>query len=252
MQRRGFTLIELLVVIAIIAILAAILFPVFARAREKARSASCESNLKQLVLGFQMYYSDYDEKLPGWGPPCWAGYKPYVTTGAPWFMQLQPYVKNKQLLACPSSTSAGGINLTGCAGCSVYNWGGAPVNYGMNEYMSHTGFCCDGRQGKLVLWRNPVQTYLVGDSKCSLTWGTDAAGLLARVAYPEYGGCPIPSCGGYSACTDPASFARHNAGDNIGFLDGHVKWMGWSQIKPVSTGGTLIVHPHDDQIPHPW
>ncbi|MCD6351947.1 MAG: prepilin-type N-terminal cleavage/methylation domain-containing protein, partial [Armatimonadetes bacterium] len=67
-MRRGFTLIELLVVIGIIAILAAILFPVFARAREKARQASCLSNLKQLALGFLMYIQDYDERLPRY---CW-------------------------------------------------------------------------------------------------------------------------------------------------------------------------------------
>src|SRR5438552_6816904 len=65
-RRRGFTLIELLVVIAIIAILAAILFPVFARAREQARKASCQSNLKQIVTGFLMYNQDYDETMPPW------------------------------------------------------------------------------------------------------------------------------------------------------------------------------------------
>ena len=73
MKRRGFTLIELLVVIAIIAILAAILFPVFARAREKARQASCTSNLKQLTLGVIMYASDYDSKFPYCTPGCVAG-----------------------------------------------------------------------------------------------------------------------------------------------------------------------------------
>ena len=69
MSRRGFTLIELLVVIAIIAILAAILFPVFAKAREKARQTSCLSNVKQLGLGLMMYAQDYDEKLPSYLPP---------------------------------------------------------------------------------------------------------------------------------------------------------------------------------------
>ena len=89
-MRKGFTLIELLVVIAIIAILAAILFPVFAKAREKARQASCESNLKQLALGMLMYAQDYDEKLPAnWGPACWpTGLK----TGLWWYAAVYPYV----------------------------------------------------------------------------------------------------------------------------------------------------------------
>ena len=94
-MRRGFTLIELLVVIAIIAILAAILFPVFARAREKARQASCQSNLKQIGLATLMYIQDYDERFPH-------------HTGGPiaaydWPISLIPYVKNTQLWQCPSA-----------------------------------------------------------------------------------------------------------------------------------------------------
>src|SRR5438093_9620550 len=88
MQRRngklGFTLIELLVVIAIIAILAAILFPVFARARENARRSSCQSNLKQLGLGFQMYTQDYDERLPAAGDYGAAGGGALVQGGGHW------------------------------------------------------------------------------------------------------------------------------------------------------------------------
>jgi len=95
-MRRGFTLIELLVVIAIIAILAAILFPVFARAREKARQSSCQSNLKQMTLGMQMYAQDYDETLPF----CITG----DLTMSVWsvYQSVQPYVRNEQILICPS------------------------------------------------------------------------------------------------------------------------------------------------------
>ena len=100
MSRRGFTLIELLVVIAIIAILAAILFPVFARAREKARQASCESNLKQIELGILMYAQDYDEKLP-----YVYQYEPQPGATQLWWGAIdliQPYVKNDQIVVCPS------------------------------------------------------------------------------------------------------------------------------------------------------
>src|SRR5476651_1826255 len=100
-SKAGFTLIELLVVIAIIAILAAILFPVFARARENARRASCQSNLKQIGLGFAQYIQDYDELYPrndnslvaAAGTGGWASY------------QLQPYIKSVQLFGCPSDSA---------------------------------------------------------------------------------------------------------------------------------------------------
>jgi prepilin-type N-terminal cleavage/methylation domain-containing protein/prepilin-type processing-associated H-X9-DG protein len=96
--KRGFTLIELLVVIAIIAILAAILFPVFARAREKARQANCQSNLKQLGLSFEMYVQDYDEVYP----MCAMQRGPYAYYA---YQTLQPYLKNDQIWFCPSSNN---------------------------------------------------------------------------------------------------------------------------------------------------
>src|SRR6478609_7479917 len=104
LKSRGFTLIELLVVIAIIAILAAILFPVFARARENARRSSCQSNLKQIGLGVMQYAQDYDEILPR--------SRLYKTDTAwiPWQSGIQPYVKSAQIFRCPSNV-AGGINV---------------------------------------------------------------------------------------------------------------------------------------------
>lgn len=101
-RRRGFTLIELLVVIAIIAILAAILFPVFAQAREAARKTSCLSNLKQMGSGLTLYSQDYDEQLP----PAWIGYPSVPFPGyARWMDVVQPYVKNVGIFTCPSSTA---------------------------------------------------------------------------------------------------------------------------------------------------
>src|SRR5688500_9419459 len=105
LKANGFTLIELLVVIAIIAILAAILFPVFASARETARKATCQSNLKQIGNGWMMYTQDYDERAPinTWNLGTFPGDPP----GGGWmnqimFIRIQPYVKNLQVLRCPS------------------------------------------------------------------------------------------------------------------------------------------------------
>ena len=95
-MRRGFTLIELLVVIAIIAILAAILFPVFAKAREKAKAASCMSNLKQLGLGMTMYIQDYDSNYPV------CGFRTVGNMAGYWAYAIYPYVKNLKMYQCPS------------------------------------------------------------------------------------------------------------------------------------------------------
>lgn len=116
-RRNGFTLIELLVVIAIIAILAAILFPVFARARENARRTSCLSNMKQINLGMMQYTQDYDEHYPNYywnngtqapGPENGGEWYPSATS-TNWFWQnmIYPYVKSVQVFICPSSPSAG-------------------------------------------------------------------------------------------------------------------------------------------------
>src|SRR5207302_4193588 len=102
-QKQGFTLIELLVVIAIIAILAAILFPVFAKAREKARQASCTSNVKQLMLAWHMYIQDNDETLLPYSFPLANGSQDGSSGGyaCNWNVVLQPYIKNTQIIRCP-------------------------------------------------------------------------------------------------------------------------------------------------------
>src|SRR5258706_7320512 len=117
-SRRAFTLIELLVVIAIIAILAAILFPVFAQAREKARATSCLSNLKQSGLAYAMYTQDYDETTPL--------QKSNDPNGGYWYNLIQPYVKNWGLMLCPDrsiTTTKTGINYPPAEGRRLLGYG---------------------------------------------------------------------------------------------------------------------------------
>ena len=129
-SHRAFTLIELLVVIAIIAILAAILFPVFAQAREKARQTSCLSNLKQYALANLMYVQDYDETFP---------YSAYLngTCVATFYWEVAPYVKNDQITRCPSEDKAMDVQaLVGapCAGTPPF------TSYTANSALFTNGF----------------------------------------------------------------------------------------------------------------
>src|SRR4028119_1740562 len=117
-RRKGFTLIELLVVIAIIAILAAILFPVFARARESARRASCQSNLKQIGLGVMQYAQDYDEQYP---------MAAYDNFQGGWPLTTQPYLKSLQVFRCPSGGGADAAASTG--------WRGVNIDYAANGFI---------------------------------------------------------------------------------------------------------------------
>jgi prepilin-type N-terminal cleavage/methylation domain-containing protein/prepilin-type processing-associated H-X9-DG protein len=111
--RKGFTLIELLVVIAIIALLAAILFPVFARARENARKSSCQNNLKQVMIGFAQYTQDYDEKM---FQISWNG------SDIAWWDTIEPYIKSRQSFACPSYTGGYTENYGGTAPSRGFNY----------------------------------------------------------------------------------------------------------------------------------
>ena len=135
-RKRAFTLIELLVVIAIIAILAAILFPVFAQAREKARQTSCTSNMKQIGLALRMYTQDYDETyfasgmLPTMPATAADGQNIVRMMGGGTSYFLQPYVKNQQIFTCPSDAGDNywGRSSTGCP-WSKETWWGHPTSY---------------------------------------------------------------------------------------------------------------------------
>jgi len=202
-MKRGFTLIELLVVIAIIAILAAILFPVFAKAREKARQTSCLSNVKQMVLGCLQYAQDYDELLP-------CGRPQYVACAndacAFWYHVIMPYVKNNQIFLCPSNNSLGN------AGCAHYfPWARAmniQCNYGINCNFGTSGGV---KLGNVVM---PAQIYY-------LCCGMNAGGGWWRGFKEAHG-----SCAGYVPGVSAGYYREiHNEGINIGMADGHAKWV---------------------------
>ena len=228
-MRKGFTLIELLAVIAIIAILAAILFPVFARAREKARQASCQSNLKQLALGILVYAQDYDETLPR--ETTWQ----YSGLVWHWWDTVMPYVKNVQLYQCPSTRRAGlAIYPAPPGGQSWWSVSIPICSYGANFRAMCSNFPYeDDRSWRWPLAlgeiRRPAETLLLGDSA-----GVDLCWLVYKMAWAEICGWEITNAGGN--CTSEASWdnpdwARHNGGSNIAFCDGHVKWL---QAKNIS------------------
>ncbi len=204
----GFTLIELLVVIAIIAILAAILFPVFARARENARRSSCQSNLKQVGLGLIQYVQDYDEKYP----VLRGGNSGNNNDGV--FSLMQPYVKSTQILQCPSETN--GPNSTGPGGTLNPNDNGYS-DYAYNLSLGYGQTAPNGgiRGLALATLTQPVLTVLAADygfsgsNSGSYSVGTGGVGSVNGNA-------------GLELTTEGAA-QRHLETQNILFTDGHVK-----------------------------
>ncbi|MGI5817758.1 MAG: DUF1559 domain-containing protein [Armatimonadota bacterium] len=223
MTRRstGFTLIELLVVIAIIAILAAILFPVFARAREKARQTSCSSNIKQLQLGILMYAQDYDEMLPT------EDYN-YGLGGSDgdgsWRGVIFPYVKNTQLFVCPSHTPASPV-FDG----SVFDKG-QNASYAINDW--HQGATGDP---------NPIGAYAPRGAALALVHEPSSTVFLLESPGPDDDICPSSTASHGLMPTGSALTAlqRHNGGANYSFVDGHVKWMQPNDLCPAS--GTCLM-----------
>ncbi|MBU0609791.1 MAG: DUF1559 domain-containing protein [Armatimonadetes bacterium] len=173
-MKKGFTLIELLVVIAIIAILAAILFPVFAKAREKARQSSCLSNTKQIGLAVMQYAQDYDERMP-------MTYTQNPNTN--WAQNIAPYAKNNQVLDCPSSTIAkwdGG-------------WASENMSYGYSVLF-------EGNPMAIGQIAKPAETVLMGDGVNFRlrpeNWSTLGPGRLFTPRHNEMGN--VAFCDGHS------------------------------------------------------
>ena len=209
-RRNAFTLIELLVVIAIIAILAAILFPVFAKAREKARQTTCASNLKQIGLGISQYTQDYDETLPPWRQNDPNGINVYE-----WQGHIMPYVKSTGIYICPDAvpsnfqtvtftglptfTSSYSCNFVGSA-TAIF---GAGHLAGAFDALNLSGF-------NLSQFPDPTSTIEVFEF------------IGENGGEPAYWG---GNCAMTNSTTGTCLFAGHTNGSNFLYCDGHVKWL---------------------------
>jgi len=224
MRVKGFTLIELLVVIAIIAILAAILFPVFTQAREQARQTQCLSNSRQIGLALAMYIQDWDELMPS-VRMMWQG----IPTPQSWIDQLQPYVRAKLLHRCPSDSSPA--------------WEENPprvTSYGFNAYLDpfHPpyGNPQNPRAFSLAAVVSPAQCIYSAE----LAERHSRTGMLIKADHfmPMYWGTPPRVVDSQmnmmtwdAARGEPTTLAirRHNGGSNYVFVDGHARWHPFSQ-----------------------
>ena len=220
--QHGFTLIELLVVIAIIAILAAILFPVFAQAREKGRQTACLSNMKQIGTATMMYVQDYDESYPNEG-----GYQTPLyfqpTADSTPLRDIQPYAKNYDLYKCPSNSSF--ISLTPATPHREYRAAILPtgVIFGVQcKYQQYGGRCGMNIAGIL----QPASIVMLRDHHDSFD---------ADIMRPIYNSGDHY----YYAVADsrPAStWASHSEGNCLIFSDGHAKWKKTVAITPRDFG----------------
>jgi len=252
MKRRcsGFTLIELLVVIAIIAILAAILFPVFAQAREKARSISCLSNEKQIGLGIIQYQQDYDEKNPG-GLNGYGG-------GSGYAGQIYPYVKSTNVFKCASDST-------------LFTQKSASLAINSNTTLPNSAPACDvnGDSRPIAAYTSPAKTVLIFEVANSLGYDIDTetrkatdnppgtatycggspsgnglGGDYLPNGYNGHAGAGTPNDGAVKYATgifngvtaDTGSYlnplGRHQQGSNFVMADGHAKWLRASQVSP--------------------
>ncbi|MDR3710613.1 MAG: DUF1559 domain-containing protein [Capsulimonadaceae bacterium] len=234
-QSAAFTLIELLVVIAIIAILAAILFPVFATAREKARQASCASNLKQMGIAFIQYEQDYDETMTCTLP----GYMP----GAGWAGLVYPYVKSQNVYQCPDDQTPSaappntplfisyGFNAN-LAARSLSQFGATAKTVLEFEVAGNAGSqgcdpsvvssCAPTGYGFSAMNYDPSGRGATGTGICTSLTTT----VLRYATGPFYHRSQVTN-----SCYDPS--ARHSQGSNFLMADGHVKWLLGTQV---STG----------------
>jgi len=244
-RAKGFTLIELLVVVAIIAILAAILFPVFARARENARRASCMSNMKQIGLGIMMYSQDFDEHLPSGFItfPTDSYTFPNGTTGtfAAWYDVLYPYVKSMQVFNCPSWTDAA---YTGNYRIRFFPYS---YNYMAPALSCSTTYNCgvslgypNGGSASLAAVEDTAGTILVTEGSLGLTRFIPSR-MPSEADLHSSGQCLTTQNGTVGNWYAPECLrARHLETMSTLFVDGHVKSMPWKTILGSTTDPNVL------------
>lgn len=251
-NKRAFTLIELLVVIAIIAILAAILFPVFAQARERARAVSCVSNLKQIGLGTMMYVQDYDETFPVAFPNI-APINGGTVDVVPFESMIEPYTKNRQMWACPSSRAKATANYgsywdgKGNANPQTRTYSSVgqirtiegEAKYGSGNNDRNTGMSDWGANPTAIAAMDaPAETIEVvdvngGDIHYGSPWGSlftgcDTWKLGGRKKGEDAATVPSGCAGDYN---NNAGTAGHFESGNYVFADGHVKALKWGAAR---------------------
>ena len=233
--RHGFTLIELLVVIAIIAILAAILFPVFQKVRENARRASCQSNMKQIALSVTQYTQDYDEKFPN-------GNANYNGQGIGWAGEVYPYIKSVGVFKCPDDSTSPATAAGPRGGIRQ------PCSYALNHNITATSGT--GNLSQMNAPANTIMLFEVQGSQVELTDPNEAdslngfgyagnGGYLDNGQSTRYGNGANYATGpeGNPAYVDTTATpsnktGRHTDNSNLAFVDGHVKYLRGSAISP--------------------
>jgi len=236
-RSNAFTLIELLVVIAIIAILAAILFPVFAQAREKARSISCLSNLKQLGTAAAMYRQDYDEKIFQLIPGGWGGQAGGVGEPSMWMGCIYPYVKNLDLFRCPDTVQPPPMDIT-------FDHRKDRPSLGMNSFLGYYFNYWYYFMGGENLPETPDSARPVSDPLVQYPSATalfcDAFDRTVNGTTPR----PYWIDAGYGKGVRFGLSDRHNEGTNVAFWDGHAKWYKTNSLlnqMAIDTGDNIYV-----------
>ncbi len=245
MKRNAFTLIELLVVIAIIAILAAILFPVFSQARTKARQASDISNMKQQGLALMMYSQDYDEVMLGYGLPYEGDPRCSQGSWVYWPALLQPYVKSEKVFLSPQLKAYLDVTESPwiCPELNInregnrlyfsymlnglFSWDITPwLDGGQSVFMAHNGIVWWGavNQGSLA---EPSNTIYVVNGHCPDSWSDSDVDYALRMGLSSY------TCTGMDwHSRDPNVQGFFNSMQNIIWTDGHVSSRKWGYTLP--------------------